>query len=245
MNLPRKIRYDVLRDTLVEQCEQRKVIARNELQKVAGGLYRIRDDYTSVWSLEADSDGRQYIIRADDQVSPDRVYLAEEDSQAGEKTAQAYVIEKKGSAHVVWECPSCRVANLTAYGNQYECDVCHNKPGDVLDREEKHVSFTRAEAAEKFGSEIANRMVREGITEIDKSLVDAWLVEAKGGPWDKPWNRQKKDKPKGGYLKVKRERSEEESPYKEAAKPHSKKPLRVVAPKSHTTQPHTTHKIHN
>lgn len=218
MNLPRNFRFEALLDAMNEKNhEERKLVAREKLQKVAGGLYRIRDDYTSVWSLEADNDGRQYIIRADDNKSPDRLYLAEEDSNAGEKTAQVYMIEKKGSTHVVWECPDCRVANMTAYGNPYECDMCHSKPGDVLSREEKRVSYSREEAAAKFGAEFAHRMVREGISIIDQSLVDVWMVEAKGGPWDKPWNRQKKDKPKGGFSKVKRERSEEEDPYKEAA----------------------------
>lgn len=235
MNLPKNIRIDVLRDAVAEsRAESRQVIARNRLEKVAGGLYRIRDDYASIWSLEADKDGKQYIIRADDQ-SSDRVYLAEDISRDGlVATANAYIIEKQGAAHVVWECNKCRVANMTAYGNRYECDVCHDKPGDVLADPDatKKSSYTRQEVS-KMSMEVADRMVREGVSEIHESLLNTWLVEAKGGPWDKPWNKQKKDKPKGGYSKVKRQLSEEESPYdKEAKGTISTKPLRVRAPKS-------------
>lgn len=214
---PKNINYDSLRDALTNG-ETRKVIARNHLDRVAGGLYRIRDQYESVWKMEADADGRQYITRADNAADDERIYVAEDQGEAPTRTA--FKMVREGKVHVVWECSPCKTANITEFGNEYQCDNCHDKPGDVLQEPEAKDAWTRDEAREVCAEWVIDRMRAEGVSKVTGSLLHLWaseaqaspwtgdkkkLIEAKGGPWNKPWKRQKKDKGTGGFEKVKKQ----------------------------------------
>lgn len=59
-----------------------KLIDPSDLKKIAGGLYRIRDDdYKTVWKMEAGEDGRSYIVRMGDEDHPtERLCIAEDDA---------------------------------------------------------------------------------------------------------------------------------------------------------------------
>lgn len=69
MNTPQKLNWEGLKKwhedrtaSVPTPVRPVRVIAHTQLVKV-GGLYRIRDDYESVWKLEAGEDGKQYVIR--------------------------------------------------------------------------------------------------------------------------------------------------------------------------------------
>ena len=162
----------------------RRFISESELTKV-GGLYRIRDNYEPVWRMEADEEGRRYIIRADDAgAEAERLHISESAcAEDNEKTsnaveeAKAFKIIKAGATYVVWECEACSTPNMTKFGNNYECDQCHKKYADVLQVEQpRRRVYTRAEV-QASNPEFATRMGRLGINKIHANLLQVWARE--------------------------------------------------------------------
>lgn len=187
VSTPKGINYFNLREAANSPAKEEqplRVIKASDLVKV-GGLYRIRDDYTAVWRLQADEDGKRYIIRADDggAASPERLLVTSEASaedSAKAASAVGFKVIHAGAVYVAWECEACATPNLTKFGNMYECDECHKRYADVLRTEEQQridkQSYTRAEVAE-YEPEFAKRMGELGIRVAHKSLLQVWDAE--------------------------------------------------------------------
>lgn len=175
MFLPKGINIDNLRPT-EQPAEPMKTISASKLDKV-GGLYRIRDNYESVWSMQADDSGTKYIIRIDADGEQEKMRVAEDDSH---KCKSAFRTLREGRVYVVWECHECDSPNLTKEGDKYQCDSCHEKYADVFGMDElEHGGVLSREAVRHtYGPEYEDRMRREGITKIAQNLLDLWLKEA-------------------------------------------------------------------
>ena len=190
MDTPRKIDYAALKgwiDTKKEGTAKPAstgIISETDLIKV-GGLYRIRDNYEAVWRMESNEDGKRYIVRADEAGSgaPERLLVTSE-TLAADSAKAAYKVIHAGAVYVAWECESCATANLTKFGNQYECDECHKRYADVLRTEDQQrqdkQTYTRAEVAE-HSPQFATRMGTLGINIAHRSLLQVWDREAKHG----------------------------------------------------------------
>lgn len=177
MELPKNIDFKILKgwhDTTTQpEKDPIKIIAKKDLRKVAGGLYRIRDDYTSVWSMY-DEDGRSYIVRADDE-SGDKMIVADDQESSGTKTAYRMFIA--GDVHIVWECDECDSPNIVKQGETYECDNCHHKTPDVLQQDgPQQAGVTSEEAIALYGPEVGVFMKKYAINRIDKVLLEQWAA---------------------------------------------------------------------
>src|SRR5436309_15004888 len=107
MNLPQKINIANLRPVVAQEVDHgTKVIARKDLIR-CGGLYRIREGYEAVWSLEKDADGRAYISRLGDENGETERILVSEDSSETHRTEAAKQVTafktlRDGTVHHVW-----------------------------------------------------------------------------------------------------------------------------------------------
>lgn len=180
MELPKNIDFKILKGwhdaTTRPEKDPVKVIAKKDLQKVAGGLYRIRDDYTSVWSMH-DEDGRSYIVRADDE-SGEKMIVADDQESGDTKTAYRMFIA--GDVHIVWECAECDSPNIVKKGETYECDNCHHKTPDVMEQDgPQQAGVIVEEAIAMYGPEVGTFMKKYAIHRIDQVLLEQWARENK------------------------------------------------------------------
>lgn len=153
-------------------------VRRSDLTKV-GGLFRVRDDYETVWKMEAGEDGRSYITRLGEEGTEERVLVSEDDSSEN-YSKTAYRTIKEGLAHIVWECEECSTPNITKEGNKYECDGCHHQFPEVLSHNPKPEVYDRSAVAELCGDWAVDKMRREGVSKINKDLLNIWIKEAGG-----------------------------------------------------------------
>lgn len=210
METPRNINYDRLKQAITKEDVVPKkgtglgVVRASDLIKV-GGLYRIRDNYEAVWRMEAEEDGKRYIVRADiDEANagtPERLRVESDANPADHAKAAAavapevepiaYKVVHAGAVYVAWECEACATPNLTKFGNTYECDECHKRYADVLKTEQpRKAVLTRDEVAAEFGGEFVQRMAKLGIRLAHRSLLDVWTREAEvADPPDEPGRR--------------------------------------------------------
>jgi len=178
MDYPNKINYNNLKDWIDsnKQFPQYQVIQSKDLHKVAGGLYRIRDDYQSVWSMKEDEDGRSYIVRADD--DSDRMYVAEDSNENSSRNVSAFRTFTAGQVHVVWECDDCKFSNITKEGEGYECGQCHTAYDDVFGQNDVLPAgipgTTVTEAVASYGPHVGEMMRKYAISRIDKDLAELW-----------------------------------------------------------------------
>ena len=176
-----------------KRVTEQKTVLRSELVKV-GGLYRIRENYEPVWRLEAGEDGRSYLVRVGEEGAEERLFVAEDDTEANYSKAankvaadsrregitprpMGYRTLEAGQVHVVWECDKCNAPNITKEGNKYECGQCHHSPADVLSAHPQPEVYDRSGARAIFGDWVVERMKREGITRINKNLIEVWAAE--------------------------------------------------------------------
>jgi rubrerythrin len=162
-------------------AEAEDIIPRSRLVKV-GGLYRIRDNYESVWKMEAGEDGKSYIVRIGEDGASQRLRVAEadtpEDFPKAANTINAFKTLRNGAVHVVWECKECSTPNITKEGNAYECDECHHAYSDVFgDTSEQGGVLDHAHAVAEYGDWVGARMKREGISKINRNLLEIWAKE--------------------------------------------------------------------
>lgn len=189
MELPKRINFERLREATAAPVPAEtptRVIQASELVRV-GGLYRIRDNYETVWRMESNEDGKRYIIRADAEgdTAPERIRVESndhaEDQPKAAQSVDAYKVIHAGAVYVAWECDACATPNLTKFGTRtYECDECHKRyaDGDVLKMEQPKKSvYTKAEV-EEYEPGFAKRMAALGISSIHESLLNVWEKEA-------------------------------------------------------------------
>lgn len=194
METPRNINWENMKEwatPATKTAEAEDIIPRSRLVKV-GGLYRIRDNYESVWKMEAGEDGKSYIVRIGEDGAPQRLRVAEadtpEDFPKAASTISAFKTLRNGAVHVVWECKECSTPNITKEGNAYECDECHHAYSDVFgDNTEQAGVLDHSHAVAEYGDWVGARMKREGINKINRNLILAWKREAEeADPPDEP-----------------------------------------------------------
>jgi Zn finger protein HypA/HybF involved in hydrogenase expression len=178
MDCPKNINYGNLKAWVDSQkpTEEYRVVKASDLTRIAGGLYRIRDDYTSVWTMKAGEDGRSYIVRADDE--SERMYIAESDTSQNQKAAFK-TITAAGDVHVVWECDDCQYSNITKEGEGYECGQCHVNTPDVFGQGEVlPAGMTVQDAVASYGPPVGAMMRKFGLNSASKELVELWSKTA-------------------------------------------------------------------
>ena len=108
------INIDNIREAMEPENEPLRTIKASCLERVAGGLYRVRDDYDSVWRKHEAEDGTNYIIRVggDDHDAD----ILKVDFADDLEDRRAYKMEKQGVVYIVWDCRQCDAANVTKEG---------------------------------------------------------------------------------------------------------------------------------
>ena len=181
MQYPKNISYENLKrwaDNHEQTPEPKplRTVRASDLRRVAGGLYRIRDEYESVWSLHEADDGRSYIVRADDD-SERCLVLADDASESSSRSAYRTLVANQ--VHVVWECDECEYSNINKEGEKYECGQCHAAYEDVFGRDDTlPAGLTINEATAKYGPKVAALMKRYAVKFIDPELAQMWSQAA-------------------------------------------------------------------